>query len=353
MKILFLGDIQHPNSQNWVSALRKYGDCEVETWSLPWPHGMLGKMQRIIAFAFAPITIGLKVMVFKPDIVIGYRITSYGFLAAISGHKNIIIASQALSDLVPANLNLNSRQQWVKLIMAKYAIKKAKLIHVWADHMAKSIYELGAEKSKVLVLHRGIDFENFNVRREKDKDALNIIVTRALYPEYRHDIIINAMAMLKLRNIPFTLKIIGSGIDELYLKDLVLKLKLDSQIKFYGRVNNKSLTDQFEKSNVFVSMPITEGVSASLIEAMACYCIPVVTDIEANRLFIENKKNGYLINIDDTLQLANTLETIWLKINEFDSIIKDNRSLVEKYSSQEKNIKVFISEYQKFLNTTN
>jgi glycosyltransferase involved in cell wall biosynthesis len=350
MRVLFLGDIQHPNSQNWVSALRKYGGCQVETWSLPWPSGVIGKFRRIIAFAIAPLSIRLRILFFKPDIVIGYRVTSYGFLAALTGSKNVVIASQGESDVNSAFQKKNTLQYKVKEGMARYAIRKAKLIHVWSNHMAKSIYDLGSDRSKVLVLHRGVDFENFNVSSKKLNNSLVIIVTRSLFPEYRHNIIIEAMALLKERKIPFSLKIIGSGKDEIQLKEMVAKLNLNNDIKFYGRLNNKTIVEEFEKSNVYVAMPITEGVSASLVEAMACYCIPVVTDLEANRLFIENNKNGYLINIDDTQQLANTLGDIWNKLNEFEEILKDNRALVENYSSQEKNMKVFVSEYHKIMN---
>ena len=350
MRVLFLGDIQHPNSQNWVSALRKYGDCQVETWSLPWPSSVFGKIRRIIAFVTAPLSIRLRIMIFKPDIVIGYRVTSYGFLAAIAGSKNIVISSQGESDVDSAFQKKNTLQYKLKIGMARYAIRKAKLIHAWSDHMAKFIYELGSEKSKVLVLHRGVDFANLNVSRKKDNNSLVIIVTRSLYPEYRHNIIIEAMSLLKERKIPFSLKIIGSGKDKIQLNKMVAKLNLTDEIKFFGRLNNESLIDEYEKSNVYVAMTITDGVSASLVEAMACYCIPVVSNLEANRLFIENNKNGYLINIDDTQQLANTLGDVWNKINEFEEILKENRTLVENFSSQEKNIKVFVSEYNKILN---
>lgn len=349
MKILFLGDLQHPNSQNWVNALTKYGNCEVETWSLPWPTGFIGKVKRILTFMIGPILINQRIKGFKPDIVIGYRITSYGFLAALSGHNNIVIASQAESDVYPSHVKNSLLHLVVKKYMAKIAIYKAKLIHAWAEHMAISIYELGSPRSKVLILHRGVDFDNFNVDSEKEKNALNIIVTRALYKEYKHEVIINSLVMLKAKNIPFKLKIIGSGIEESSLKKLVNELNLQNEITFYGKLNNLQIIEHFKNCNVYTSMPITEGVSASLVEAMACYCIPVVSDLAANRLFIEHNKNGFLIPINNSLKLAETFEHIWQNINSYEAMIKNNRILVENYSSQKTNIGIFIKEYNKIL----
>jgi glycosyltransferase involved in cell wall biosynthesis len=349
VKILFLGDLQHPNSQNWVSALRKFGGCQVQTWSLPWPSGVIGKLHRIFAFVISPLILKLRIFFFKPDIIIGYRITSYGFLAALLGDKNIVIASQGDSDMIAVFQKKNTLQHKIKIKMARYAIRKSELIHVWSNQMAKSIYDLCAEKSKIFVMHRGIDLDNFNSSNKRSYSALDIIVTRSLYPEYRHNIIIQAMSILRDTQIPFTLKIIGSGIDEKKLKELVTKLNLRNEITFFGRLNNESIIEELENSNVYVAMPITEGVSSSLLEAMACHCIPVVTNLEANRLLIEHNKNGFLINIDDTQQLAITLIDIWHKLDKFDEVRKQNRILVKNYYSQENNIKAFIAEYKQII----
>jgi len=46
---------------------------------------------------------------------------------------------------------------------------------------------------------------------------------------------------------------------------------------------------------VYVSLVSIEGVSASLLEAMACGIFPIVPDIPANRLWIKDGVNGFLI----------------------------------------------------------
>jgi len=52
------------------------------------------------------------------------------------------------------------------------------------------------------------------------------------------------------------------------------------------------------RSQVYVSLVSTEGVSSSLLEAMACGVFPIVPDIPANRLWIEDGKNGFLVPMD-------------------------------------------------------
>jgi glycosyltransferase involved in cell wall biosynthesis len=349
MKILFLGDIQHPNSQNWISALKKYGNCTVIPWSLPWPKGILGRIKRAIFFILAPVNIRKIIKKEKPDLVIGYRLTSYGFIASLSRHKIIVLAAQANSDAYSA-LNATLISTFIKKRLAVYAVNRASLIHAWSQNMADNICKLGIPADKVFIMHRGIDLQQFVSPIQKNYDSLNIIVTRALYPEYRHDVIVKAIKKTIDKQIPVNLKIVGIGKEETKLKTLVKNLGIESQVRFYGRLNNKNLVNELAESNVYVSMPITEGVSASLIEAMACYCIPVVSDIPPNKLWINHRINGFLVQLDNIEDLANTFQFIWENKKNFKPMLKENRALIELKCSQEKNIKEFIKRYKSLIN---
>jgi glycosyltransferase involved in cell wall biosynthesis len=346
LKIFLLGDTQHPNAQNWVHAFKHYGGCEVQTWSLPWPDGKSGRLVRFSAWLKALFTVKKEIRAFNPDIVIGYRLTSYGFIAAFTGIQPLVIAAQGETDVWPPG-------HWslpIKRALAKYAIKKSALVHAWGDHMAQSVYELGAEKSKVLILPRGIDLKNFTAGiPEKSFDRLRLIVTRALYKEYGHETIIRAVKQLHDAQIPVELFIAGTGVEENNLKQLAAELGLTHLITFAGRLNNASLKSHLLHANVYLSMPDTEGVSASLLEAMACYCIPVVSDLVANRMWIENKKNGLLIPVYDAGKLYEALKEIWYHQASFTGMLEHNRKLVEEKGSQEKNTKVFIEHYQQLV----
>jgi glycosyltransferase involved in cell wall biosynthesis len=54
-------------------------------------------------------------------------------------------------------------------------------------------------------------------------------------------------------------------------------------------------------------MPITEGVSASLFEAMASKCYPIVTNIAGNQSWITHRKTDN--TVDDSNMLAT--EILW------------------------------------------
>jgi glycosyltransferase involved in cell wall biosynthesis len=345
MKVFFLGDIDHPNTQNWVNGFRNYGGCEVVTWSLPWPKGRYGILKRLIFSLWALFTLKKKIKQFNPDIVIGYRLTSYGFIAAFTGFHPLIIAQQGETDVWPMN-------HWstpIKSFLARYAIKRADLVHAWGENMALSVYDLGGEKEKVLVLPRGIDLSNFYAEADKPFDKLQVFASRALHPDYGYDVIIRAIHSLKEIGIPVGFRIAGSGSKELGLKQMVQYLGLDSEIDFLGRISNEELRNELRACNVYISMPVTDGLSSSLLEAMACYCIPVVSDLPANRQLISNRVNGFLVAIGDDKELTNTLSYLWHNKEKFKTVLQKNRILVEQTASQKTNTEFFIKKYKELL----
>lgn len=98
-------------------------------------------------------------------------------------------------------------------------------------------------------------------------------------------------------------------------------------------------------------MPITEGVSASLFEAMATNCYPIVTDIAGNQSWIKHRENGQLVTVDDYKMLAD--ELIWAFENNKhrnEAVLK-NRIFLEKNADYNINMKIIANKYHELINT--
>ena len=100
------------------------------------------------------------------------------------------------------------------------------------------------------------------------------------------------------------------------------------------------------QSNVYISMTISEGVSASLMEAMASGCYPVVSDLTANRMWIRDGQSGELVKTDDLELLVQRLREVWEKRDTLAAAIEENRCLIEEKGSQETNIRTFAQRYK-------
>jgi glycosyltransferase involved in cell wall biosynthesis len=258
----------------------------------------------------------------------------------------VAIAQQGRTDLWPENSILLP----LKKIIQHYAFQKATLVHAWGPVMTLSMKAAAVDMSKVLILPKGIDLEIFNCQNLIESERINAIVTRSLLPEYRHNIILEAFAILNKKQIDFQLTIVGDGPKLNTLKALAKKLQIENKIIFTGRVLNTALPELLQNANFYISMPTTEGVSASLFEAMATNCYPVVSDLPGNRSWIEHRKNGQLITIDNPDMLAT--EMIWAHENEaYRKIaVAENQQFVHTKANYKINMKIISDLYHELIN---
>ena len=339
-KILFLGESYRADAITWMNGLKEFGDFEIITWELKTPsHGLRNRIFRILEFIFSYRKLRKIIATHKPDMVIAERTTSYGFLASICGVKTIAIAQQGISDLWPKNSILTP----FKKIIQRHAFKKATIIHAWGPVMTVSMLKYKVNMNKVLVLPKGIDLKKFSACNVSKQDKIYSIVTRSLRPEYKHDIILKAFSKINERNFDFVLTIVGTGSEIQKLKNLAADLKISDKVIFTGTIVNEELPKLLQSSNFYISMPTTEGVSASLFEAMGTNCYPIVSDLPGNRSWIQHRTNGQLVKINDFESLAD--EIIWAFENETyrNLAVQKNRIFVEENANYTTNMK-FISE---------
>ncbi|RDI58233.1 glycosyltransferase [Flavobacterium glaciei] len=349
-KILFLGESYRADAITWMNGLKEFGDFEIITWELKMPSDCFkNRILRIFEFELAIFKIRKLIQLQKPDMVIAERTTSYGFLAALSGVKPVAIAQQGRTDLWPETSILLP----LKKMIQNYAFKKADLIHAWGPVMTISMMEAKVDMNKVLILPKGIDLEKFSNQNSANPEKICAIVTRSLLPEYRHDIILKAFAILNQKGTDFVLTIIGDGAQLETLKNLAKNLGIENKVKFTGRIPNTELPKLLQESNIYISMPITEGVSASLFEAMATNCYPIVSDIAGNQSWIKHKENGQLVPVDDYKVLAE--ELIWAFENnkQRNEAVLKNRIFIKKNADYSTNMKIIAQKYHEIIDGLN
>ena len=348
-KILFLGETYRADAITWMNGLKEFGDFEIITWELKTPNTtFLSRLARIFEFNTALFQIKKLVKKHQPDMVIAERTTSYGFLAALSGVKPVAIAQQGRTDLWPEKSILLP----LKKIIQHYAFQKADLIHAWGPVMTISMKKANVYINKVLVLPKGIDLEQFKNKKNIPSGKITAIVTRSLMPEYCHNVILQAFGILNQKGIDFELTIVGDGKLLPILKDLAKKLGIENKVHFTGRIPNTKLPELLQQSNFYISMPITEGVSASLFEAMASNCYPVVTDIPGNQSWIKHRENGQLITIGDTEMLADELLWAFENSEYRNTAVLKNRKFVEENADYNTNMEIIAHKYHELINTS-
>jgi glycosyltransferase involved in cell wall biosynthesis len=123
------------------------------------------------------------------------------------------------------------------------------------------------------------------------------VYTGRLSEEKGLDVLLHAWRLVGERLPKANLLLLGEGGEfrnvEPELRSLAARLGLEKTVHFCGHVPNP--TDYLLASNLFVLPTRTEGMSNSLVEAMAAGAAIVTTDIPANRELIESGIEGLLV----------------------------------------------------------
>ena len=152
---------------------------------------------------------------------------------------------------------------------------------------------------KTTVLPMGVD-EAFFKRGLQAKQSLSkrnyvILSNRNLQPIYNISQLIKAIPIVLEEDSNVRFWIAGEGSEKEDLRNRVDELGVSSSVQFLGRIPHEKMPDLLGDADIYVSTSTTDGTSVSLLEAMASGAFPVVTDIPANREWITDGKNGFLV----------------------------------------------------------
>jgi glycosyltransferase involved in cell wall biosynthesis len=67
------------------------------------------------------------------------------------------------------------------------------------------------------------------------------------------------------------------------------------RVRFVGRLSPAEQAAWYAQAQWFISLPVSDSVSVSVLEAMAHGCVPVLSDLPANRELVHDRDNGLIV----------------------------------------------------------
>jgi glycosyltransferase involved in cell wall biosynthesis len=99
-------------------------------------------------------------------------------------------------------------------------------------------------------------------------------------------------------------------------------------VQFVGRLDAASQAGWYDRARWYLSLPTSDSVSVSVLEAMAHGCVPIVSDLPANRELVRDGDNGLVLRNGETLS-ADRLQPLLARA---ETIVRDNRAWVERHA---------------------
>lgn len=308
-RILYFADASSVHTRRWVQAALSRGAEAVVVTRLPAEipgarvvtvaegSDKLGWFKAVPAMRRAVQSIARE---FRPNLIHGHYVTSYGFWAAACGLSLPRVLTAWGTDIL-----VTPQESTLMRWLVSWSLRRADAITADSQDMLTAIEQLcpGAHAQQILW---GADTDHFCPGTPASD--FEIVSLRSWEPNYNIDAIVEAFArFLTLRpHSHARLHLLGGGSMAGALEERVTALRLLQQVRFHGRMNDVGMRDLMQRCRVSVSVPTSDATSVSVLESMACGLPVIASDLPANRQWLD-ERGGWIVPVRDIDAMAQAL----------------------------------------------
>jgi glycosyltransferase involved in cell wall biosynthesis len=304
--VLLVGDSSSRHVERLAAALAERGvDGAVaafEPSELALPLHRLGRLdaRHDRRYALAIPELMRLIRRTRPRVVHAHDLSSYGVLAAAATRLlgSFRLRSHALVQSVWGSDILVTPQRSRRFArLARFGLESADVVTGDSDELRDATTALTRGTVRWHEFIFGPPSALFSTARSDH--GMRFISPRALVDAMRIDTVIEAF--VEARKAPpladATLHVCGDGAAGERLRS---RFGSASGVTFTGELTTRELHELLGASRSFVSIPRSDGTSASLLEGMARGCVPIVNSLPANLQWVDGS-TGVVVGRDPTV----------------------------------------------------
>jgi L-malate glycosyltransferase len=304
MRYVLIGDGDSPHLLKWARALAQVPGLELWAASsrgfLPGFDAVLPVARRL-ALSTKPDAAGGNLGLLKqlPRLARWLRavdapwlhahyLTSHGTLAWLAmkfpGVRGRLVGSAWGSDIL-VTPQRSALLAWV----TGRVLRNCALTTSDSQVMAGRMREMGA--SEVMVFPFGLEALPAEAGA---KDPALFFANRGLEPIYEPERVLQVFAALDWPD--SRLVVANDGSLRASLEALAGRLGIAARVQFVGRLDAARQAAFYERAQWYLSLPQSDSVAVSVLEAMAFGCLPILSDLPANRELVRSGENGLILD---------------------------------------------------------
>jgi glycosyltransferase involved in cell wall biosynthesis len=282
---------------------------------------------------------------------IGYTSALAVFAGKMLQKKTVLtLASSGLG----GDINRHKRTAWGKLFIVLCCL--ATRIVILNKTMRDELISISYNDHSSVFIPNGVNLREYSsaphntmIRKKMglNKDKI-IIYTGRLAPEKGLYFLIHAYAKLHT-GIPTKLLILGDGKELQGLRKIIKHYNAEDRIKLLPAVDEVS--DFLQIADIFVMPSQFEGLSNSILEAMACGLPVIATRVEGNIDIIQDGINGILVEPNDEQSLINAITRLLANPDNARALGLKAQMMVQQEYSLDKTVEKYVLLYEKLINT--
>jgi glycosyltransferase involved in cell wall biosynthesis len=248
----------------------------------------------------------------RPDVLHGHFVRRYGWQAALAGFRPYVITAWG-SDILVKSLRTWRVRWW-----DRFALGRADLITVVSDHMREAVIAAGAPPDRISEVQFGVDTDNFSPGPAdpglSDRLALSgrriVLSSRAIRPLYRHETVVDAFADL---GDDLVLVMTGRGADQAYLASLTERMEahgVTDRVRIIDDISDEDLPKLYRMAAVVVSVPESDSVALTMLEAMASGTPVVASNLAPVRTVLGDLAPELIVPVGDAAALRTAVQSV-------------------------------------------
>lgn len=183
----------------------------------------------------------------------------------------------------------------------QYIFLKPIIRRVWRNAVSliansQGLKELALETDRtanIEIIYNGVNIEDFSPGNERENGEIVLLTVARLIKRKGIDDLIRAVPAITKGHQNIKVRIIGEGNMGDELKELAQKLAVSNHIEFLGYVPHDEIATYYSSSDIFVLPSKNEGMSNTVLEAMASGLPVITTDTGGTQELIN--ENGIII----------------------------------------------------------
>ena len=323
LRLAFLGDSSSVHVRRWLGAFasRGYAVALLEPIASPslteMPAGVECLQFRALPDRLSPAAIlatrsDLRRLLaqWRPDVLHAHYARRPAWHAWLSGWRPYLVTVWGSDVLVTGPMTRVGR------LATRFALRDAALVTAATRQLASAATALGARRERLREAEFGVDTTRFRpgpangvVREALDIGSARVVLSpRVLAPIYRHEVVIEALPVLPDDVIVLSTAMLADPAERARLEGRAASLGVLDRWRILPPVDDTEMAELYRLAEAVVSVPESDAMPQTVLEAMASGTPAVVSDLPGPREWLADLTPELIVPVGDATATAAALQ---------------------------------------------
>lgn len=250
----------------------------------------------------------------RPSLLHAHCLDVSGWVAAAAGYHPLVVTVWGSDILLHPDRSCAART------LARWVLRRADAVTAPAEPLYERAVALAGQADKVRLIHWGVDCQVFRPEGESVElraslgippDSTIVFCPRALAPVYDIETVLKTLATLAQTEPNVILLLLEFNARPDYREQIecwITQWGLRERVRLLPRVHTQQdMADLYRLATVVISLPLSDSLSLTVLESLACGTPVVVSDLRAYRGWVADGDVGFRVPVHDAESAADAV----------------------------------------------